>query len=71
MDHVFTKFIDAFIKEMIDALLQLKLWFVFDIFDPRKFLQSVTEMPSYGNREITVLIHTMVKKKQSHINLLL
>ena len=71
MDYVFTKFIDAFVNEMIDALLQLKFWFVFDIFDPRKLPQSVTEMPSYGNREITVLINTTVKKKQAHINMLL
>ena len=44
MDHVFTKFIDAFVKEMIDAFLQLKFWSVFDIFDPRKLPQSVTEI---------------------------
>ena len=41
---------------MIDAFSQLKFWSVFDIFDPRKLLQSVTEISSYGNREITVLI---------------
>ena len=39
---------------MIDAFLQLKSWFAFDIFDPRKLPQSVTEISSYGNREITV-----------------
>ena len=44
MDHVFIKFIDAFVKEMIDAFLQLKFWSVFDIFDPRKLPQSVTEI---------------------------
>ena len=26
IDHVFTKYIDAFIKEIIDAFLQLKFW---------------------------------------------
>ena len=46
-NHVFTKFIDAFIKEMIDAFLQLKFWSVFFIFDPRKHSQSVTEILSY------------------------
>ena len=29
INHVFTKFIDAFVKEMIDAFLQLKFWSVF------------------------------------------
>ena len=56
IDHVFTKFIDAFVKEMIDAFLQLKFWSVFDIFDPRKFLQSVTKISSCRSRKITVLI---------------
>ena len=32
IDHVFTKVIDAFAKEMIDAFLELKLWSVFDNF---------------------------------------
>ena len=36
-DHVFTKFIDAFIKERIDAFLQLKFWFVFDILTLENF----------------------------------
>ena len=30
IDHVFKKFIAAFVKEMIDAFLQLKYWSVFD-----------------------------------------
>ena len=55
IDHVFTKFVDAFLKEMIDAFLQLRFWSVFDIFDPRKLQQSITEISSYGNRGITVL----------------
>ena len=49
IDHVFTKFIDTFLKEMIDAFLQLKFWSIFNIFDPRKLQQSVTEISSYGN----------------------
>ena len=49
INYVFTKFIDAFVKEMIDAFLQLKFWSVFDIFDPRKLQQSVTEISSSGN----------------------
>ena len=65
IDHVFTKFIDAFVKEMIDAFSQLKFWSVFDIFDPRKLPQSVTEISSYGNREITVLIDHYGKEKAS------
>ena len=36
--HIFTKRIDAFIKETIDAFSQLKFWSVFDIFDPRKLV---------------------------------
>ena len=51
-DHVFIKFIDSFIKDMIDAFLQLKFWSLFDIFDPRKLSQSVTEISSYGNNII-------------------
>ena len=35
INHVFTKFIDAFPNEMTDAFLQLKFWSVFDIFDPK------------------------------------
>ena len=54
IDHVFTKFIDAFVKEMIDAFLQLKFWSVFDIFYPRKLLQSITEISSYGNRNNSI-----------------
>ena len=65
IDHVFTRFIDAFVKEMIDAFLQLKFWSVFDIFDTRKLPQSVTEILSYGNREITVLIDHYRKEKSS------
>ena len=65
MDHVFTKFIDAFVKEMIDAFLQLKFWSVFDIFDPRKLPQSVTEISGQGNPEITVLINHYGKIKAS------
>ena len=65
IDHVFTKFIDAFVKEMIDAFSQLKFWSVFDIFDPRKLPQSVTEISSNGNREITVLIDHYGKEKAS------
>ena len=49
IDHVFTKFIDTFLKEMIDAFLQLKFWSIFNISDPRKLQQSVTEISSYGN----------------------
>ena len=55
INHVLTKFIDAFAKEMIDAFSQLKCWSVFDIFNPRKLLQNVTKISSYRNREITVL----------------
>ena len=50
---------------MIDAFSQLKFWSVFDISDPRKLLQSVTEISSYGNREITVLIDHYSKEKAS------
>ena len=52
--RVFTTFTDALIKEMIDAFSQLKFLSVFDIFDPRKLLQSVTEISSYRIQEITV-----------------
>ena len=38
IDHVFTKFVDSFVKEMIDAFSELKFWSVFDIFYPRKLL---------------------------------
>ena len=44
IDHVFTKFVDAFLKEMIDAFLQLRFSSVFDIFDPRKLQQSITNL---------------------------
>ena len=64
-DHVFTKFIDLFVKEMIDAFSQLKFWSVFDIFDARKLTQSVTEISSHGNREITVLIDHYCQEKAS------
>ena len=50
---------------MIDAFSQLKFWSVFDIFDPRKLPQSVTEISSNGNREITVLIDHYGKEKAS------
>ena len=65
IDHVFTKFIDAFVKEMIDAFSQLKFVSLFDIFDSRKLPQSLTEISSYGNREITVLIDHYGKEKAS------
>ena len=71
IDHAFTKFIDSFLKEMIDAFSQLKFWSVFDIFDPRKLPQSVTEISSYGNREIALLIDHHGKEKQAPINPLL
>ena len=67
IDHVFTKFIDAFLKEMIDAFTQLKFWSVFDISDPRELQQSVTEISSYGNWEITVLIGHCCKEKSKHV----
>ena len=41
IDHVFTKFIDAFVKEMINAFSQLQFWSIFDIFDLKKLQQSV------------------------------
>ena len=66
IDHVFIKFIDSFIKEMIDAFLQLKFWSLFDIFDPRKLSQSVTEISNYENREITLIDH-YIKEKGSTI----
>ena len=50
---------------MIDAFSHLKFWSVFDIFDRRKLLQSVTEISSNGNREITVLIDHYGKEKAS------
>ena len=50
---------------MIDVFLQLKFWSVFDIFDPRKFQHSVTEISSYGNQEISVLIDHYSKEKTS------
>ena len=50
---------------MIDVFSQLTFWSVFDIFDPRKLPQSVTEISSYGNREITVLIDHYGKEKAS------
>ena len=65
IDHVFTKFTDALVKEMIDAFLQLKFWSVFDIFHPRKLLRSVTEISSYENREITILFDHYGKEKAS------
>ena len=65
INRVFTKFIDALIKEMTDVFSQLKFWSVFDIFDPRKLLQSVTEISSYGNQDITVLIDHYGKQKAS------
>ena len=65
INRVFTKFIDALIKEMTDVFSQLKFWSVFDIFDPRKLLQSVTEISSYGNQDITVLINHYGKEKAS------
>ena len=72
IDDVFTKFIDTFIKEMIDAFPQLKFWSVFDIFDPRNLPQSVKEIWSYGGQEITVLIdHDGKEKTSTHIKLLL
>ena len=48
---------------MIDAFSQLKFWSLFDIFDPRKLCQSVTEISSYGNQEKTVLIDHYGKQK--------
>ena len=39
IDHVFTKYIDAFIKEIIDAFLQLKFWPVFDIYECNRNLK--------------------------------
>ena len=65
IDHVFTKFIDAFVKELIDAFSQLKFVSLFDIFDSRKLPHSVTEISSYGNQEITVLIEHYGKEKAS------
>ena len=50
---------------MIDAFSQLKFWSVFEIFDPRKLPQSVTETSNNGNREITVLIDRYGKEKAS------
>ena len=50
---------------MIDAFSQLKFWSVFDIFDARKLTQSVTEISSHGNREITVLIDHYCQEKAS------
>ena len=65
INHVFTKFIHAFVKEITDTFSQLKFWSVFDIFDPRKLPQSVTEISSYRNREITALIDHYSKEKAS------
>ena len=65
IDHVFTKYIDALVKEMIDAFSQLKFLSVFDIFDPRKLLQSVAEISDDGNQEMTVLINHNGKEKAS------
>ena len=53
---------------MIDAFSQLKIWSVFDIFDTRKLPQSITEISSYANREITVLIDYYGKEKATRIN---
>ena len=53
---------------MIDAFSQLKIWSVFNIFDPRKLPQSITEISSYGNREKTVLIDHYGKEKATRIN---
>ena len=50
---------------MIDVFLQLKFWSVFDIFDPRIFQHSVTEISSYRNQEISVLIDHYSKEKTS------
>ena len=65
INHVFTKFTDAFVKEMIDAFSQLKFVSLFDIFDSRKLPQSVTEISCYRNREISVLIDHYGKEKAS------
>ena len=50
---------------MIDAFSRLKFCSDFEIFDPRKLPQSVTEISSYGNQEITVLIDHYRKEKAS------
>ena len=47
---------------MIDAFSQLKFWPFFDL---RKLLQSLTEISSYRNREITGLIDHYGKEKAS------
>ena len=62
-NHVFTKFMDAFVKELINAFSLLEFWSVFDIFEPRKLPKSVTEISSYGNQEIIVLIDHYDKEK--------
>ena len=63
INYVFTKFMDAFVKELINAFLLLEFWSVFDIFEPRKLPKSVTEISSYGNQEIIVLIDHYDKEK--------
>ena len=56
INHVFRKFTDAFVKEMIDAFSKLKFWSVFGIFATRKLLQSVTGISSYRNHKITARV---------------
>ena len=56
---------------MIDAFSQLIFRSVFEIFDLRILLQSETEISSYGNREITVLIDHYGTVKQACLNPLL
>ena len=63
INHVLRKFIDAFVKEMIDAFSKLKFWSVFGIFGTRKLLQSVTGISSYRNHKITALIDHYSKQK--------
>ena len=63
INYVFTKFMDSFVKELINAFSLLEFWSVFDIFEPRKLPKSVTEISSYGNQEIIVLIDHYDKEK--------
>ena len=68
MSRFFDKILSKYLRDdyVTGCLLDYPyFWYVFDIFDHRKFPQSVTEISSYGNREITVLIDHYGKEKAS------
>ena len=56
-ENVYLKFISSFQLEIESAFNQLQFWLNFTVLDPRKLLETMSDVESYGIEEMNKLVN--------------